>query len=382
MYSELFPIVATADLPRALRFYRDALGGSVTHEYPGDGAAPVYVGIDIGSSHMGVGLVADAEPGGRRLVSLWIYADDCDAAIERLRSQGVDITEEPEDQPWGERVARVRDPDGNEVIIGQRPAREQASESLGARLISPEPARYTRPEYERRFLVSPESAWRDLVEPPSKVFEDLYIRHTHLRLRTLSDRATGQEFIKLTKKLTSFSQVLTVAILGLAVGSTIYIFEKIEKPRKEKVQAIQSAPRPDPIDPGIGEFDAAMADTSWTGNDDNGRKIEANYVSNRDSISGSLGALGEVLERTSDATLLNLNATSTTQSDILDGIDREIDSYDIGGPDDGGARSLRRRATGGCPCGGSGRGPGSTRAPRPGSSTATGGPHAIARAHP
>ncbi|MGA5444913.1 hypothetical protein ACPCKW_36290 [Streptomyces griseoincarnatus] len=88
----------------------------------------------------------------------------------------------------------------------------------------------------------------------------------------------------------------------------------------------------------LAEFDAAMADTSWTGNDDNGRKIEANYVSNRDSISGSLGALGEVLERTSDATLLNLNATSTTQSDILDGIDREIDSYDIGGPDDGGRR--------------------------------------------
>jgi uncharacterized glyoxalase superfamily protein PhnB len=29
-------------------------------------------------------------------------------------------TREPADQPWGERVARVLDPDGNEVIIGQR----------------------------------------------------------------------------------------------------------------------------------------------------------------------------------------------------------------------------------------------------------------------
>ncbi|MFE9888528.1 hypothetical protein [Streptomyces scopuliridis] len=87
------------------------------------------------------------------------------------------------------------------------------------------------------------------------------------------------------------------------------------------------------------EFDAAMADTLWTGDDENGRKIEANYVSNRDSVSGTFGALGEVVERTSDATLLNLNATSSTQSDILDGIDQEINAYDFGGEgSDGGRR--------------------------------------------
>jgi lactoylglutathione lyase len=30
------------------------------------------------------------------------------------------VTEEPADQPWGERIARVLDPDGNEVIVGQK----------------------------------------------------------------------------------------------------------------------------------------------------------------------------------------------------------------------------------------------------------------------
>ncbi len=39
---------------------------------------------------------------------------------DRLRGAGVTIVEEPVDQPWGERVARVRDPDGNDVLIGQR----------------------------------------------------------------------------------------------------------------------------------------------------------------------------------------------------------------------------------------------------------------------
>ena len=59
-------------------------------------------------------------PPERRVVSLWVYADDCDAAVERLRQAGVTITQEPTDQPSGERVARVRDPDGNEVIVGAR----------------------------------------------------------------------------------------------------------------------------------------------------------------------------------------------------------------------------------------------------------------------
>jgi lactoylglutathione lyase len=30
------------------------------------------------------------------------------------------VLEEPADQPWGERIARVPDPDGNMVIIGAR----------------------------------------------------------------------------------------------------------------------------------------------------------------------------------------------------------------------------------------------------------------------
>jgi lactoylglutathione lyase len=206
MFTELFPIVATTDMSRALRFYRDILGGTVTHEFAGPDGTPVYVGIDIGATHMGLGY--DAEAGGARPgpISLWIYADDCDAAIERMRANDVRVVEGPKDQPWGERVARVTDPDGNRIIIGQRgDGSRRAPENVGASLLSPEPAKYTRPEYERRFLVPSGSPWRDVVETYSKVFDDLYIRHTRLRLRTLRDSQTGREFIKLTKKLESDS---------------------------------------------------------------------------------------------------------------------------------------------------------------------------------
>jgi lactoylglutathione lyase len=125
---ELFPIVSTPDLPRALRFYRELLGGRVSYQFAGPDGEPGYVGVDLGRSHLGIARLPPDEGAfaERRSISLWVYVDDCDATIDRLRRAGVTITEEPVDQPWGERVARVGDPDGNEVIVGARGTRDAA----------------------------------------------------------------------------------------------------------------------------------------------------------------------------------------------------------------------------------------------------------------
>jgi lactoylglutathione lyase len=123
MINELFPILSTPDIPHALAFYRDLLGGVVGYEFPGPDGEPAYVGLDMGTSHLGIGLATDGAADDRaRAISLWVYTDDCDATVDRLRAAGTTVTEDPTDQPWGERVARVLDPDGNEVIIGQRAA--------------------------------------------------------------------------------------------------------------------------------------------------------------------------------------------------------------------------------------------------------------------
>jgi len=116
---EAFPIISTQDLERMLAFYRDLLGGTVAYEFPTE--QPVYVSLRLGSSSIGIARDPDTtvEIGGQR-VALWIYVDDCDAAIADMRANGVDVVEEPHDQPWGERMARVHDPDGNQLIVGQR----------------------------------------------------------------------------------------------------------------------------------------------------------------------------------------------------------------------------------------------------------------------
>jgi lactoylglutathione lyase len=120
MFTDAFPILTTPDMARALGFYRDLLEGEVEYQFPAEGD-PGYVALKIGGGHLGIGLAPDAVGGaGGQRFALWVYADSCDEAVERLRAEGATVTEEPADQPWGERVARVLDPDGNEVIVGQK----------------------------------------------------------------------------------------------------------------------------------------------------------------------------------------------------------------------------------------------------------------------
>jgi|SRR5437867_7876954 len=66
-----------------------------------------------------------------------------------------------------------------------------------------EEVKYTRVEYERRFLVSPHADWGSVVEPYSKTFDDKYLRDSRLRLRILTDLDTGRRVIKLNKKFES-----------------------------------------------------------------------------------------------------------------------------------------------------------------------------------
>jgi lactoylglutathione lyase len=120
MFGELFAIVTVRDLSRARHFYRDLLGGQETYRFPAEGE-PVYIGLRIGDRDLGLAEASGERPaGGGGPIELCAYAEDCDRAVAHLREHGVKIVEEPVDQPWGERMARVADPDGNILIILSR----------------------------------------------------------------------------------------------------------------------------------------------------------------------------------------------------------------------------------------------------------------------
>lgn len=50
-------------------------------------------------------------------VQLHFEVADVDGAAERLKSEGVEVVDGPEDKPWGWRVAAVRDPAGHTVEV-------------------------------------------------------------------------------------------------------------------------------------------------------------------------------------------------------------------------------------------------------------------------
>jgi lactoylglutathione lyase len=48
---------------------------------------------------------------------LCVYVADVDEAVAAARDAGASVLLEPVEQPWGERVAFVEDPDGNLVML-------------------------------------------------------------------------------------------------------------------------------------------------------------------------------------------------------------------------------------------------------------------------
>lgn len=99
-----------------------------------------------------------------------------------------------------------------------------------------EAAKYSRIEYERRFLVASDSDWQRFVEPYSKTFVDKYLTNSRLRLRLLTDSDSDRQLIKLTKKYESdslyFQQISTIILSS----AEYQIFDALEGNRLKKVR--------------------------------------------------------------------------------------------------------------------------------------------------
>lgn len=110
----LFPILRTTDLDRLVRFYEEAFDGDVRYRFAPEGR-DVYVSLAVGGGTVGVGFEPDAARGDA--IALWIYTDSADRAFARAVDAGAAPVSAPEDTAWGERMAQVRDPDGNLLYL-------------------------------------------------------------------------------------------------------------------------------------------------------------------------------------------------------------------------------------------------------------------------
>ena len=113
MSDRAFPIITVSDLG-ATRSFSERLGFSQAYQFPPDGD-PAFVTMERGASSIGIG-AAGADTTDR--FGYWVYVDDVDRALGGLVAGGAPVVAEPTGQPWGERVAQTRDPEGNLVYLG------------------------------------------------------------------------------------------------------------------------------------------------------------------------------------------------------------------------------------------------------------------------
>lgn len=112
-----FPILLTQDLERLTSFYEAAFDAERTYAFTGDDGDFVYVSLGLGGASLGIAKDIDAGEAGER-ISLWFYVEELDDAYRRALDAGASSESAPADMPWGERVARVRDPDGFLLNLG------------------------------------------------------------------------------------------------------------------------------------------------------------------------------------------------------------------------------------------------------------------------
>jgi lactoylglutathione lyase len=119
-----FPMLSVASLPASLRFYVDLLGGEEDYRFPPSGDA-VFVTLRLGTSELGIGQLGAGpalhgqpqRPAQGHRMELCMYVRELERVVGVLSGAGTPILLQPSQQPWGERVAYVSDPDGNLVFL-------------------------------------------------------------------------------------------------------------------------------------------------------------------------------------------------------------------------------------------------------------------------
>lgn len=122
MAERAFPVVIAEHVARTAAFY-EALGFERYFQLPSQGE-PGYVGLRRGTYEVAV-VAAEwpqqqygRAPGVGVRFELFVYVDDVDATMARLRAElATEVLREPADMPWGERVGYVADPEGNPVAL-------------------------------------------------------------------------------------------------------------------------------------------------------------------------------------------------------------------------------------------------------------------------
>lgn len=125
MPGRAFPVIYSRRVEESARFYQ-GLGFEPQFRLPPEGE-PGYIGLRRGDSELAITTTDSPEQlvgvtvGSGPRFEMFVYVDDVDAVVDKLRADGAQVFKDPADMFWGERVAYVADPDGNPVALATPP---------------------------------------------------------------------------------------------------------------------------------------------------------------------------------------------------------------------------------------------------------------------
>jgi lactoylglutathione lyase len=103
--------LAVANIAASIAFLERTFGFTRGIELPDTDGQPRYAEMRHGQAVLRLVRKGDAVTATGGAPGLYAYVPDVDRAVTDARSAGAGVTD-PEDKPWGDRVAIVTDPDG------------------------------------------------------------------------------------------------------------------------------------------------------------------------------------------------------------------------------------------------------------------------------
>ena len=124
-FLSVLPNLYSADVDRAVAFYRDLLGGAQTFRHPAEGRAE-HVELRLGditiaiSSKQAVEAEGMPAPTAGHPMELVLGCDSADGTVAVLRAAGTAVLRVPYSHFSGHRRAYVADPDGNWIVLASK----------------------------------------------------------------------------------------------------------------------------------------------------------------------------------------------------------------------------------------------------------------------
>lgn len=124
---ELFPIINCADLLGTRAFYERVFHAVQTYQFP-EAGEPTFLVLHVGDGQLGLGLGIGTTaalygdtplPATGHAVDLCVGVEDLPVVVEAARRSGASVPVDPQDMPWGETIAYVRDPEGTMLLVVQ-----------------------------------------------------------------------------------------------------------------------------------------------------------------------------------------------------------------------------------------------------------------------